>query len=137
MKKPLLFLMAASALLCVSCRHNGLYPVRGKATYKGEPAAGAFVYLVRPNTAAGDDSSIMGVVDEDGTFRMVCDAKGDGAPPGSYAVLIKWPAAGRNKSLANKVPDRLQGRYADPKNPRWRAEVKAGTNDLPPFELTE
>jgi hypothetical protein len=80
---------------------------------------------------------VMAVVRQDGSFTMVCDAKGPGAPPGAYAVLIQWPEADRTKSLAHKDPDQLKGRYADPKHPRWHVEIKAQPNELPPFELAE
>ena len=38
--------MAALALACASCRNNNRYPVSGKVTYNGSPAAGATVTSV-------------------------------------------------------------------------------------------
>ncbi len=137
MKKGLFCATAALALACSSCS-NGLYPVSGKVTYKSEPAAGATVFLQRQGGDHQNEHMIMGIVQEDGSFTLVCGPLGKGAPPGEYDVLIEWKrAANHAKGLAQKVPDRLKGRYADPKHPRLHAMVKAETNNLPPFELTD
>jgi hypothetical protein len=137
MKKGLFYAPAALALACTSCG-NGLYPVSGKATYKGEPAAGATVFLQRQGADPRNEPMIMGIVQENGSFTLVCGSLGEGAPPGEYAVLIEWKRSSNHaKGLAQKVPDRLKGRYADPKHPRLHAVVKAETNNLPPFELTD
>ncbi len=107
-------------------------------TYKSEPATGAFVYLVRKGVDPVDEQSIMGVVREDGSFTVVCDTKGQGAPPGEYDILIKWPqSTGSKKGLSRKGPDRLNGRYADLKHPPWSVEIKAEPTVLPEFELTD
>jgi hypothetical protein len=131
---------AVLVLACAGCSDAGgkLYSVSGKVTYKGEPATGAFVFLIRKGVDPLDEQSIMGVVQEDGSFTVVCDVKGQGAPRGKYDVLIKWPQnAGPKKGLAHKNPDRLKGRYADPKRPRWSVEIRAEPNELPEFELAD
>ena len=79
---------------------------------------------------------IMGIVQEDGSFSLVCGPHGAGAPPGEYDVLIEWKQdRNQPKGLAAGAHDRLRGRYADPKSPRLHATVNAETNSLPPFEL--
>jgi len=71
---------------------------------------------------------------------------GEGAPPGEYDVLIEWKQARKQAKEdvkhgtghpSQKSADRLNGRYADPKQPRFHAVVKAETNVLPAFELTD
>ena len=137
MKKQTFYLTAALALACSSCG-NGIYPVSGKVTYNGAPAKGAIVSLQRRGANLMNEPAIMGVVREDGAFSLVCGDKSAGAPPGDYDVLIEWrPPSTLPKGLAKPTPDRLGGRYADPKNPRLHAEIKAGTNNLPPFELKD
>jgi hypothetical protein len=80
----------------------------------------------------------MGIVEEDGAFTVVCGDLGKGAPPGEYDVLIHWRESSRQgKGLGEKAHDRLHGRYADPARPLLQAVVKAETNHLPPFELSE
>ena len=137
MKKQSFYLTAALALACSSCG-NGIHPVSGKVTYQGQPAAGATVFFQRRGANLMNEPTIMGLVREDGAFSVVCGDKGAGAPPGDYDVLIEWRAPSTlPKGLARKTPDRLGGRYADPKNPRLHAEIKAGSNNLPPFELKD
>ena len=82
------------ALALPSCgRRDGppLYPVHGKVIYKGQPAAGATVILRRqdpePNTTPPVPA---GQVNDDGTFPVAVNERGNGARPGKYAVLIQW-----------------------------------------------
>jgi hypothetical protein len=139
MKKVLWCVVAAEALAGASCgnAHN-LNPVAGTVTYKGQPAAGAVVFFQRQGTDPMNEHLIMGIVQHDGSFSLVCGPHGAGAPPGEYDVLIEWKQdRSQPKGLAAKTQDRLKGRYADPKHPRLHAAVKAETNHLPPFELTD
>ena len=137
MKKRVFYLTAAFALACTSCG-NGLNPVFGTVAYKGQPAAGAAVFFQRQGADLMNEPMIMGLVQLDGSFSLVCGDKGAGAPPGEYDVLIEWrPPSSRRRAWPKTLSDRLGGRYADPKNPRLHAEIKAGTNHLPPFELTD
>jgi hypothetical protein len=41
------------------------------------------------------------------------------------------------RSRVRSGPDRLKGRYLDISKPLLHAEVKAESNRLPPFELTD
>ena len=139
MRKVLWSGMAAIGLACTSCGNsNNLYPVSGTVNYKGSPAAGATVFLHRKGGNAMNDHTIMGIVQEDGSFTLVCGSLGEGAPPGEYDVLIEWKHDLKQpKGLNRKGHDRLKGRYADPAHPRLHAVVKAETNHLAPFEVTD
>jgi hypothetical protein len=137
MKKRMLCATATLALACTSCG-NGLYPVAGKVTYKGKPAAGATVFLRRQGGDPVNEHLIMGIVQGDGSFTLACGSVGPGAPPGEYDVLVEWKqGSNQAKGRPQKGPDRLKGLYADPKHPRLHAVVKAETNQLPPIELTD
>jgi hypothetical protein len=131
--------VAALSLACISCGDsNNLHPVSGAVSYKGQPAAGAAVFFRRQSGDSMNDHAIMGIVLEDGSFSLVCGSLGKGAPTGEYDVLIEWKQdLKQGKRLAQKGHDRLKGRYADPKRPRLHALVKAESNRLPPFELTD
>ena len=122
-----------------SCGNGeALYPVSGKVTYKGSPAAGATVVFSRRGADAADASTIVGIVQEDGTFELVCGSFGKGAPQGDYDVLVEWKRVSASaKRRPQSGPDRLKGRYADPARPQLHAVVKADTNVLPPFELKD
>jgi hypothetical protein len=130
---------AALVLTCASCRNKDrIYPVSGKVTYKGSPASGAVVFFHRQGGDALNDRMIMGIVQEGGSFELVCGSLGKGAPPGEYDVLIEWKrVTGQGKGRPQTGPDKLKGRYADPKHPRIHATVKAERNVLAPFDLTE
>lgn len=85
-----------------------------------------------------NDHMIMAVVQEDGSFEVVCGSLGKGAPPGDYDVLIEWkPVSGQSKGRPQHGADFFRGRYADPKQPLFHATVEANTNQLAPFELTD
>jgi hypothetical protein len=133
-----LFAGALCALAAASCGNaGGLYPVRGKVLYKGEPAAGATVSFVRKGGDRLHDPTPQGVVGEDGTFTLA-GPSGEGAAPGEYVVLVEWKdgaGRGRGRAPALTAPDRLKGRYLDANKPLLSAEVKPAANDLPSFEL--
>jgi hypothetical protein len=121
--------------------------------FKGEPAAGATVSFY-PRNAAAQGQIPRAEVESDGSFRLVSGELGSGALPGEYAVLVEWrqgPLRTHRRDTARTVgkaaaregkplliaDDRLKGRYFDIAHPRLAAEVKVGSNNLPPFELTD
>ena len=118
---------AALVLACASCGNkDSIYPVSGKVTYKGSPASGAVVFFHRQGGDATKEPPIMGIVQEDGSFELVCGSLGKGAPPGDYDVLIEWKrVAGKGKRRPQTGPDKLKGRYADRKHPLLHATVEA------------
>jgi hypothetical protein len=131
-------LCTAAVLACAGCGGNGLYPVSGKVTYQGEPAAGAVVHFRRAGADPVNEHAVMGIVQPDGSFALVCGHLGSGAPPGEYDVLIEWKrVTGQGKGGPQHGPDRLKGRYADPRRPMLQAVVRAERNVLPQFELTD
>jgi len=139
MRKLAFCLTAMLALTGVSCGNkSSIHPVSGKVTFQGSPAAGAAVFFHRQGGDPMNEHVVMGVVQEDGSFEMVCGSLGKGAPPGEYDVVIEWKrVSGQSQGRPHHAPDKLQGRYADPKHPRLHATVKAEVNVLAPFELTE
>jgi hypothetical protein len=137
--KVILCLTALVALTCASCgQKNNIYPVAGNVSYKGSPAAGATVFFYRQGRDPMNEHMMMGIVQDDGDFELVCGSLGKGAPPGEYDVLIEWKqTSGQSTGRPQRGPDKLQGRYADPKHPLLHATVEATTNNLAPFELTD
>jgi hypothetical protein len=134
------------ALLTASCgRAQGekVYPVEGKVLFHRQPAVGAIVRFqpelskLRHGLAPVQP---VGIVGEDGSFSLTSFGKDDGAPPGEYVVTITWPDRSQRPVAIGIKPkkghhaDRLQGRYSSAKTP-IRAEVKAGNNSLPPYEI--
>ncbi len=131
-----------AAMSCTACSSNGVYPVSGKVTYRGTPAAGAVVSF-HHRGGATDGQPMVGIVQKDGTFALLSGAHGQGAPPGEYDVLIEWKrgiggdccTAGARRQQAQIGADKLKGRYANPRQPRLHAMVKAQANELPAFAL--
>lgn len=124
---------------CASCsgNHGNLFPVSGMVMVDGKPAPGATVFLRRVETDTVNDQTIMGIVQEDGSFELVCGSLGKGAPPGEYNFAIEWKQiSGQRKGRPERGPDRLKGRYSNPKTSGLHATIEAGRNDLEPFELT-
>jgi hypothetical protein len=138
-RKVVFSLTAALTLGSVSCSNeNGIYPVSGMVKYNGSPAAGAVVFFYRQGGDSMNDHTIMGIVQEDGTFDLVCGSLGKGAAPGEYDVVIQWKqATGQGKGRSQHKPDQMNGRYADPTHPLLHATVEAKATKLPPFELTD
>ena len=139
--ESIVYLAAAMIFLsCASCgpRSKGIYPVTGKVTYQGLPASGAAIFFYRQGAIRADEQTVMGIVKEDGTFELVCGSLGKGAPPGEYEIVIEWKdVTGSNKGGPKRGSDKLKGRYADRNHPRLHATIKAETNKLAPFELTD
>src|SRR5687768_432734 len=136
-----LFALAAPLGLIVGCASDAapvgkpVHPVRGQLFVKKAPAVGAeliFVPVDEPDEPT--DPRPRAVVGEDGSFALSTHGDGDGAPAGEYVVVVTWPG----KVLPDgreEPPDKLFGRYADPRRSRLRATVKEGTNELEPFQL--
>ncbi len=136
MRKVVSCVTAALVLACASCNMNNTYPVSGKVTYNGSPASGAAVYFFRQGGDSINEPAIMGIVQKDGSFELVCGSSGKGAPPGDYDVLIGWKRV-RRQGRPQHGPDKLNDRYADPKYPLLHATVEAKATQLDPFELTD
>ena len=139
MRKVLMWLLAGLAPTVASCSNrNNAYPVSGRVTFEGFPAAGATVFFHRQGGDSMNDHTIMGIVQVDGSFQLVCGSLGKSAPPGAYDVLIEWRrVSSQSKGRPQKGADILKGRYADPKRPLLHATVEAKATNLPPFELTD
>jgi hypothetical protein len=62
---------------------------------------------------------------EDGKFEISTYEKGDGIPAGEYVLTFMW---GKMNFFSNSYggPDKLKGRYKDPKKSEHRLTVEAG-----------
>jgi hypothetical protein len=134
-----LWLPVVIALSCASCSGGRLNTVQGKVLFLGKPAKGALV-VFHPK---GNDSLLAipatGVAGEDGTFTLTSGREA-GAVAGEYVVTITWPEETKDTGKISlepppPPPDRLKGRYANRETSSFTAHVKAGTNQLEPFDL--
>lgn len=138
-KLPPTFAALLMAILWTSCARTtseAVYPVSGSVRYKGQPASGARIAFHPLNPSPANRPVPWATVAADGSFRLSTYLQGDGAPPGRYAVTILWPSEDRKDEDGTAAgPDRLQGRYADPKTTPFQVEVRAQPNALEPFDL--
>ncbi len=127
-----------AALVATGCSQaDTLNPVTGKVLYQGKPLAGALVSLHPEN---GKTSPPTGLTKEDGTFSVMT---GDtaGAPAGTYRVTVicqaplETKAEGLSFGPSFETEDRLSGAYANRDKSQITVEVKAGPNQLEPFDL--
>jgi hypothetical protein len=124
-------------MICASCRDQTLFPVTGTVIYQGAPAAGASVFFQRRGAERVNEHLVMGIVQADGSFELVCGSLGKGAPPGEYDVFIEWTRViGQRKGGPQRGPDKMRGRFADRKRPLLHATVASRENRLVPFDLT-
>jgi hypothetical protein len=111
-----------------------VYPARGKVTdAAGKPVAGATVVL-HP-VGSGADSALKpgGFTDADGMYVLTTRTHSDGAPAGEYVATVEVRAA--PKSPADDPPDRLKGKFRDPKTSPFKLTVTKGDNELPTIQL--
>lgn len=129
--------LALAALLLASCAGNQrkpVYRVHGKVIVDGKPAAGATVFFY-PMEPAPDAIAPYGVTDADGSFALTTYTTFDGAPAGEYIITIRWPGPPK-QSDQEQGPDRLQGRFDNPKTSPLRATVEKKANALLPFQVS-
>ena len=129
-------LLAAAVACCLGCssrtgldeNRKPVHPVRGKVSFQGKSAEGAFVLFTPVNEPAdAPDPRPRANVGADGTFTLSTYGENDGAPAGNYVVAVSWENSDTHE-------DKLRGRYSGAAS-RLRAKVVEGTNELPPFDL--
>ncbi|MFO0890638.1 MAG: hypothetical protein U0790_16025 [Isosphaeraceae bacterium] len=134
-------LLAAGSLPGCSNADQGataVYPVKGKVTFEGEPASGAFV-VFHPKSAAapgGEGQRPSAQVKPDGSFEVTTRSQADGAPAGDYAVTVQWNKLVKQGSDATPGPNVIPPDYTKPDTTPIKVSVKQSSNELNPFEIT-
>jgi hypothetical protein len=144
LRATLLAATALAALCCSSCQGGKrFYPVRGRVLVNGQPAAGVSIVFYPVDDPDPKPVTPSAIVQADGSFELksfVVQERvlKDGAPAGTYQVSCVWypPDLQKYLNAGAALPDRLQGKYADPKASGLRADVPEQPTELPPFELT-
>lgn len=132
-------LAVAVAVAASGCGKGGagpvaLHSVHGQVIYDEKPAAKVRVYLLTTNPPTdGSPPTPHAVTSADGSFVISTYAEGDGAPEGKYQVVLIWKDGEPGEEGSGDV-DKLLGWY-DPTRTTLMAEIKAGSNTLPPFKL--
>ncbi|MGL4552294.1 MAG: hypothetical protein ACRC33_14035 [Gemmataceae bacterium] len=135
MKMRLCFLAAALAG-CAPPGPVAVHPTAGTVTYDGKPAAGVRVFLV-PTSAPSVPlvpQNPSAVTDAAGRFALTTYREGDGAAEGGYQVVLLWPQGKAEEEEEGSTGDCLLGWY-DAARTKLTAQIKAGSNELPPIKL--
>ena len=118
---------------------DSLVVVKGKVTVDDSPANGALVMFHDDGNPIAVTPS--GVVAEDGSFTLSSGLE-EGIAPGTYTVTIIWPdptvettPQDMMQGLIADAPDLLKGEYGAKSTSTLKAEVKASTIEIPPFNI--
>lgn len=142
-----LFVAAISSLSLIGCGDSRpkAIPVSGKVTYKGKEVPVGALVVFHPTDPAREKQiggKPFGKVGDDGTFTLTTYTTGDGAPEGEYGVTVEWrpPAQSETKFQlsaegSSAAPNKLQGKFSDPRNPFTKVTVKAGSDNKFSFDV--
>lgn len=138
------------ALLIPACSGSGMkptYPVAGRVTVQGKPAAKAVVgfHPTGENAAARPQILPNADCDADGRFTLSTYLKGDGAPEGEYAVTVFWaetrpspdaePGDEDDEEQRGEVRNRLPDEYGRKETTPLRFTVKPGEDNAAVFDI--
>jgi hypothetical protein len=125
-------------VLCGCSKGPRLVPVTGKVTVGGKPAEGA-VAMFHPDDSTLPVSSATATAD--GTLSPYTNSQ-PGLMEGHYKVTITYPDPTKKPTQAQIMmgtadvgPDLLKGKYGSKTTTTLSADVTAGMQTLPPFEL--
>ncbi|TWU45111.1 hypothetical protein Q31b_02820 [Novipirellula aureliae] len=137
--------VAFAALIFPGCSESkpidvDLYPVVGTVLLDGQPAVGATLKFIPVDSDTGTADSSKpkyrrapaATVDANGRFQASFDGIGDGAPLGTYKVVVfmlQTPEGGGFPT------DRFGGKYLDESKPVAMITVTEGDNDCGVIEL--
>jgi hypothetical protein len=130
---------AGCCLVGLGCGGGAIGPsVKGKVLLDGQPVADARVEFQ-------GKGGRQAVTDKDGAFELDGKSPYKTVSPGTYKVTITKYVDAKGESIppdqyemvkmSGNVKHALPARYADPFKTDQSAEIKAGKNDLNPFEL--
>jgi hypothetical protein len=115
-------------LLALAGCGSGRYPVIGRVTYEdGSPVEAGTV--IGETTVDGKPLSVQGNIEKDGTFRWGTEKAGDGAPPGTYRVIVMPVPLGDSELAEGKLPA-VDSKYTRYETSGITFEVKPEKNVL-------
>ncbi|MBM3999403.1 MAG: carboxypeptidase regulatory-like domain-containing protein [Planctomycetes bacterium] len=123
-----LVILAAACCACSGDKSNRkeTYPLTGTVLVDGQPAADLKVVLVDDKGVdAANPTVSLAYTDASGKFAVSTYDQGDGVPPGDYTLTFEW---GQLNMLSMEYggPDKLKGKYSDPKTSTIKVKVESG-----------
>jgi hypothetical protein len=131
--------LALILIVCVACcscdkplSRKATFPVTGIVFVDGKPVDQLAIGCVNlAGIDAKEPTESATFTDKDGTYQ-----KGDGVPVGSYVLTFNW-GQWNLMSMQYGGPDKLNGKYSDPKTSTIKFDVKEGQpTDLGTIQLT-
>jgi hypothetical protein len=127
-------------ILLVGCRDapRATYPVTGRVTFRGQPAAEADLRFYETGGKVVGMARPYARTDENGQFTVSTYGMNDGAPAGEYQVSVSWkgPLRGIPPDQRDAMPELLPPRYGDPAASGIQVRVAPGDNGLETMDLT-
>ncbi len=113
------------------------YPVTGTVKVDAQPGANLAVKCVSVNGLDKENPTVSSAfTNEEGEFEISTYESSDGVPAGEYVLTFMW-GSWNPVSGSYGGPDKLNGRYDDPKESTFKVTVKDGEpTDLGEIELT-
>jgi hypothetical protein len=112
-----------------------VYKVRGVVNLDGKPAGGALITFLPQDQKVPSSVRPSAIANWDGTFDIGTYGTGDGAPAGTYkVVVVRFPVIGSPSSPA-PGPNDLPPKYSKPDTTDLTVQVKDAETELPPLEL--
>jgi hypothetical protein len=130
LRSTLVAVLAWAATGCGS--KKSVYPVQGKIVdAEGKPVSGATVIFCPAENVYDNANKPAGLSDQHGNFTLTTYAQNDGAPAGEYVVAVEWRTGPKNPDKPRQAPpDRLGGKFSDPKKSPLRATIIKGKKDV-------
>ncbi len=112
------------------------FPVTGTVLVDGKPADQVAVRCVPvEGMDQADPTESAAFTNAEGKFAIATYMKGDGVPVGSYVLTFEW-GQWNYISMQHGGPDKLKGKYTNPKTSASTFEVREGQpTDLGTIEL--
>jgi hypothetical protein len=114
------------------------FPVSGQVVIDGQPPSSPVQIMCHPVGGMDQQQRTISqsVTGDEGRFSISTYETGDGAPAGEYVLTFEWGQMNLF-SMQYGGPDKLNGRYADPKTSQIKFSVTpdGGPVDLGRIEL--
>lgn len=112
------------------------YAVTGQVLVDGEPPDSPIAVKCHPVGGMDETNPTISsaFTGDDGRFEISTYESGDGIPEGEYILTFYW---GKRNLISNSYggPDKLKGKYKDPKKSPIKVEVNGEEQDLGQIEL--
>ncbi|HYT90656.1 MAG TPA: hypothetical protein VEL76_18255 [Gemmataceae bacterium] len=140
----LLVALACSLAVVLGCSGSGT-TAKGKVLFEGKAVSGAEVAFIAKEKGGGK-GGYSGKTDAEGNFEIRATGTKQ-IPPGTYSVVVsKWVDRKTGKDVTDAeemeqmrargdLRNLLPTKYSEASTSNLSAEIKAGENVLPPFDL--